>query len=667
MSIHKILYGDVWACLSTLNDNSIDCAITSPPYWSQRDYGFKGQIGNEKTLEEYLEKLITIFGLLRMKLKPKGVFYLNIGDKYLTKYGNTPLGMIPYILANYLVMDSWILEDLLIWQKLNHMPSSVKNRFTNTYEPIFVLSKEKLNYYCLFKQKNNISNILRIPLQPVPYKHMATFPEKLVECLLKRGLPDDALILDPFAGSGTTCKAIQNLSEGYFNPIKMSSIMIESFKDYIKIIKSRCRIKTSRISRVPFKKYSPTPLNSNFDVPISKTIDTSLNPFKLKRGKNIIKIFTDSNKFNTFLPLLYDGTLNSHLDDDGVLFLGLSDHNIHNMFKISQLNQNGWIIRNLLVVPQDTDWFPIFMLVKDIKSVRYKFDLDLIRIAHKHSQITDWNPQDFLGLRVEKPQNYFKNPESGVISTIVSHYESGLPKWVLVSWDKTKTKSLEEVIENSSLNNQIIMYCPECKSELYVFHHNKEKIACFSCKTQLWQDINNIPILEEKYPRLEPEYHFENNIRTKRDIKKRKYRGKFIDAEKINLGQSPGARVSVNEQYFTLQRYYKVKQSMICDYLNIHRKNVGLTKKGLTENFPAKYKHTCGHWLRKDMGGSLPKIEDLLKLEEILNLDATYVKYINRMGLKLQTVIAEKKGKNPGDFLDYPLETIIDMLKKVTT
>ncbi len=666
MSIHKVLYGDVWACLSTLNDNSIDCAITSPPYWSQRDYGFKGQIGNEKTLEEYLEKLITIFGLLRMKLKPKGVFYLNIGDKYHTKYGNTPLGLIPYILAYYLIMDSWVLEDLIIWQKLNHMPSSVKNRFTNTYEPIFVLSKEKLNYYCLFKQHNNISNILRVPLQPVPYKHMATFPEKLVEYLLKRGLPNDALILDPFAGSGTTCKAIQNLSEGYFNPIKMSSIMIESFKDYIRIIKSRCNIKTNRITRVPFKKYFPTPLNTSLEVPISKISDTSLSTFKLKREKNIIKIFKDSKKFNYFLPLLYDGTINSHLDDDGVLFLGLPNHDIHNMFKMSQLNQNGWIIRNMLVVPQGTDWFPIFMLVKDIKSVKYKFNLDMIRIAHKHTQISDWNPQDFTGLRVEKPQNYFKNPESGVISAIISHYESGLPKWVLVSWNKTKTNSLEEVIENSSFNDQIIMYCPECNSELDVFHHYKEKMVCFSCKTQLWQDINNIPILEEKYPRVEPEHHFSNKINNKRDIKKSKYRGKFIDAEKINLGQSPGARVSVNEQYFTLQRYYKINQSMICDYLNIHRKNVGLTKKGLTDKFPPEYKHTCGHWLRKDMGGSLPKIEDLLKLREILNLGDTYVNYINRMGLKLQTVIAEKKGKNPGDFLDYPLEKIIDMLKKVS-
>ena len=61
MNNHSVLYGDVWACLSTLEDNSIDCAITSPPYWSQRDYGFDDHIGNEELLNDYLGKLIAIF------------------------------------------------------------------------------------------------------------------------------------------------------------------------------------------------------------------------------------------------------------------------------------------------------------------------------------------------------------------------------------------------------------------------------------------------------------------------------------------------------------------------------------------------------------------------------------------------------------------------------
>ena len=73
MTIHKILYGDVWASLSTLENNSVDCVITSPPYWSQRNYGFNGQIGLENTLDDYIARLVTIFNHLRQKLKSEGV------------------------------------------------------------------------------------------------------------------------------------------------------------------------------------------------------------------------------------------------------------------------------------------------------------------------------------------------------------------------------------------------------------------------------------------------------------------------------------------------------------------------------------------------------------------------------------------------------------------
>ncbi|MHA1967300.1 MAG: site-specific DNA-methyltransferase, partial [Candidatus Hodarchaeales archaeon] len=418
MKDHNILYGDVWACLSTIEDNSLDCAITSPPYWSQRDYGFDNQIGNEELLNDYLEKLTTIFNLLRTKLNSSGVFYLNIGDKYLTKYGNTPLGMIPYLLAYYLVLDGWNLEDVQIWNKLNHMPSSVKNRFTNTYEPIFVLSKAKKNYYSIYKQKDKTSNILKIPLQPVVYKHMATFPEKLVEALLKQGLPNEALILDPFAGSGTTCKAAQNLSEGYFNPIKMNSIMIESFKEYIKIIKNRCKISTNNIKKIPFVSYKPKRLAPNFNVPVPVLDTKSRILFDINSKSHFIRIFTETETFNEFLPILFNSTLYKLLDDDGLIFIGLPNHDIDKLYTMAQLNQYGWVVRNMIVVPKNNNWFPIFMLVKDIKSVKYKFNLDAARITHKISLTSNWENINFIGYRVEKSQSYYKNPESGIIIEI---------------------------------------------------------------------------------------------------------------------------------------------------------------------------------------------------------------------------------------------------------
>lgn len=660
MNDHKVLHGDVWAGLSTLEDNSVDCVVTSPPYWSQRDYGFKEQIGNESTLISYLSKLTTIFNLLRLKLKPEGIFYLNIGDKYVSKYGNTPLAMIPYLLAYYLVTDGWNLENLIIWFKTNHMPASVKNRFTNTYEPIFVFSKGKQNYYNIFLKKANISNILRIPLQPVPFKHMATYPEKLVEALLKYGLPNDALILDPFAGSGTTCKAVQNISEGYFNPIKMSSIMIEAYHDYIKIIKKRCNIKKAKIKRIPSESFQIRPLVPNLTIPRNEKI---ISDFKIDFGKVVIKIFKETKEFNSFLPLLFNNNFSDTLNDDGIFFLGLPNHNIVNIFSITQLNDHGWIIRNMIVVPQGNDWIPIFMLVKDIKSVRYRFNLDSIRIVHKYTITDDWKETDFMGYRVEKPQTLYKTPDKGLIGKVLSFHPNGLPHWIVVKW-KSGKYSLEEVINMDRSQNTVIMICPACKTELTRYHHYSKSIFCPSCSLLLWKDVQSIPKLLEINPSVQPKYDLED-IQVSEKNTRKDYNGKFKDVDRINIGQSPGARVSVEEQYFSLKRYYKVKQSMISDYLNLYRVKSGLTKYTLTKKFPPEYKHTVGHWLRKDMGGSLPKYEDLMELNEILHLDQSYINYISRTGLKLQTVIADSKGRNPGDFLDLPLSEVINILKRV--
>ncbi|MBU2447025.1 MAG: site-specific DNA-methyltransferase, partial [Bacteroidetes bacterium] len=135
--MHRIINADVYAGLKSIEDGSIDIAVTSPPYWGQRDYEFEGQIGIEGSFTEYIEKLVSIFNVLQKKLKSRGVFYLNIGDKYLSKYGNSSLGLIPYKLAYQMTRFGWHLCDIIIWYKPNHMPSSISNRFSTTYEPIF--------------------------------------------------------------------------------------------------------------------------------------------------------------------------------------------------------------------------------------------------------------------------------------------------------------------------------------------------------------------------------------------------------------------------------------------------------------------------------------------------------------------------------------------------
>ncbi len=660
MTIHKILYGDVWAGLSTLENNSVDCVITSPPYWSQRNYGFNGQIGLENTLDDYIARLITIFNYLRQKLKPEGVFFLNIGDKYLSKYGNTPLGCIPTKLVYYLVKDGWNLEEILIWYKPNHMPSSVKNRFTNTYEPIFVLSKDNFNYFNEIKKIKPFSNILKVPLQPVPYKHMATYPEKLIETLLGFGLPNDAVILDPFAGSGTTCKAVQNVSKGYFNPVKMKSIMIEANKNYIQIIRKRCRISSQNIKDVTFKPYELIPIDKTKE---DKKIEGQIGDLNIKPGQVIVKLVRSSSEFQSLLPFLYGDQVADLLSDDGICFVGLFDFTIEDFFGIALVNDNGWIIRNMLVVPYKKHWFPIWMLVKDIKSVKYQFNLDNIRIEHRSKRKPEWHETDFIGYKVVKPQSFFKKPDQGVIAKILSHHDSGMPKWVVVQW-KSGSYSLEEMLDSSNGENNITMRCPKCKTPLRKFHHYKNTVSCALCSLELWRGIDSIPILIETNPRKEPPYKHQIIDIAEKNTKKVNYQGKFNEADRFNLGQSPGARVSVEEQYFSMQRFYNVKQSMISDYFNLHRNKAKLSKTQITEKFPPEYKHTVGHWLRKDMGGSLPKYEDLLKLNETLQIDQSYFNYISRMGLKLQTVLESERGKNPGDFLDMSLKEVIKLLKR---
>ena len=146
-----------------------------------------------KVLEEYMGRLVTVYNKLRDKITDDGLFFLNIGDKYLNRYGKSHLLQIPYRLAYHMVKDGWILEDIIMWYKPNHMPSSVKDRFANTYEPVLVFSKNKDN---IFKKNSNVTKIM---LQPTPWKHTAAFPEKLIEDMLNRSdLKDNDLVLDPF-------------------------------------------------------------------------------------------------------------------------------------------------------------------------------------------------------------------------------------------------------------------------------------------------------------------------------------------------------------------------------------------------------------------------------------------------------------------------------------
>lgn len=173
-----ILRGDCRAILPTLADASVQCCVTSPPYYGLRDYGVDGQIGLEPTPDEYVAEMVAVFREVRRVLRDDGTLWLNIGDSYARErakggsgpggknrkaygeaYGEAggagvPLGVkpkdllgIPWMLAFAMRADGWYLRSDIIWAKPNPMPESVRDRPTSAHEHVFLLSKSDRYYY----------------------------------------------------------------------------------------------------------------------------------------------------------------------------------------------------------------------------------------------------------------------------------------------------------------------------------------------------------------------------------------------------------------------------------------------------------------------------------------------------------------------------------------
>lgn len=150
--IDSILQGDVINRLKEVPEGFVNCCVTSPPYWGLRDYGVEGQIGLEKTPEEYISRMVEVFREVKRVLKDDGTLWLNIGDSYSTNPGNAGLKAkdmvgIPWMLAFALRVDGWYLRSDIIWNKPNPMPESVQDRPTKAHEYIFLLSKNAKYYY----------------------------------------------------------------------------------------------------------------------------------------------------------------------------------------------------------------------------------------------------------------------------------------------------------------------------------------------------------------------------------------------------------------------------------------------------------------------------------------------------------------------------------------
>jgi DNA modification methylase len=242
-----ILTGDVLDKLRTLPDNSVQCVVTSPPYYGLRDYGVPGQIGLEPTPAAYVARMVGVFREVRRVLREDGVCWLNLGDSYNGSGGADgdynagglkdgqprypgrnidtlkpkDLIGIPWRVAFALQEDGWWLRSDIIWAKPNPMPESVTDRPTKAHEYVFLLTKAARYFYDaeaikephsrewwketinetphVVKDRNdggnrqgngnpngrNARTVWTIATQPYPESHFAVFPEELPRrCIL---------------------------------------------------------------------------------------------------------------------------------------------------------------------------------------------------------------------------------------------------------------------------------------------------------------------------------------------------------------------------------------------------------------------------------------------------------------------------------------------------
>lgn len=261
-----IVVGDSRRLLAELPADHFQTTVTSPPYWSLRDYDIDGQIGLEDSLDDYLASVVEVFEAVRRVTKPSGTLWLNIGDSY-TSGGRTwrapdrknpvramdvrpptPSGLkpkdligVPWRIAFALQQAGWYLRADVIWNKPNCQPESVKDRPTRSHEYLFLFSKsERYTYdHSAVRGPNNrnVRTVWDINTQAYKDAHFATFPSSLVEPCVALATKRGDMVLDPFLGSGTT--GLTSLALG------RRFIGIELNPEYVDIAARRLRAATA--------------------------------------------------------------------------------------------------------------------------------------------------------------------------------------------------------------------------------------------------------------------------------------------------------------------------------------------------------------------------------------------------------------------------------------
>lgn len=257
---HRVIRGNCLEVLPKLESDSVQCCVTSPPYWGLRDYDHPDQIGAEESPDEFVINLVRVFREVRRVLRKDGTLWLNIGDSYARNggtgkhgpnaiVGNTKkliqrrnckvpevwglkdrdLMGIPWRVAFALQEDGWYLRSRITWVKRTAMPESVKNRPTTATEEIFLISKSPTYFYDPdgFREESgaNLRNFWVLGPDPTGNGHPATFPRELARRCILLGSRENDIILDPFGGSGTTGVAAKEFNR--------RSVLIELNPDYV--------------------------------------------------------------------------------------------------------------------------------------------------------------------------------------------------------------------------------------------------------------------------------------------------------------------------------------------------------------------------------------------------------------------------------------------------
>lgn len=258
----RLLYqGDSLEVLKTIESDSIDCMVTSPPYWSLRKYGEEEELGIQETPEDYIDRLLSIMDEVKRVLKPRGTCWINIADTVYAgrKGGNRKcMAQIPARFSLEMVTRGWILRNEIIWAKPACVPNSSTDRFTSDYEKVFFFTKDENYYFNLLKEpiseaslkqadhdhgmtksqhygglnhvkQNNWYKKIKeihgrgeVPMRTmrcvwtISYKschldHTAVFPPDLPLRCIQAGCPEGGTVLDVFMGSGTTAEVSELL------------------------------------------------------------------------------------------------------------------------------------------------------------------------------------------------------------------------------------------------------------------------------------------------------------------------------------------------------------------------------------------------------------------------------------------------------------------------